>query len=239
MCLQEQYALQQGSGPTNELPANGKRGAPAAPQRLLARTLAIFLPIWTKCIFPVAFALASPFVVASVRVLVRRKDFWLKGLQQAHLHAETVTPELLYRYRLPALVRGWERGLLRFLRARVVRSTRDKLQAAQQQSKAAAVSEAQPLEKEASGVEAAAAQSTQGNNLLLQFQRQLKERRIPVLILHGEQDSLVPIGNSCRLSAVLDAPLIKIADCGHTPAEEVPACFVELLRRFVTQVQEH
>ncbi len=30
-----------------------------------------------------------------------------------------VTPEILDAYRLPQLVRGWEWGLLRFLRARV------------------------------------------------------------------------------------------------------------------------
>jgi pimeloyl-ACP methyl ester carboxylesterase len=52
--------------------------------------------------------------------------------------------------------------------------------------------------------------------------------------VHGEQDRLVPIGNSCRLSAVLGgAPVVKIAGCGHNPMEELPECFISEVCRFV------
>ena len=54
------------------------------------------------------------------------------------------------------------------------------------------------------------------------------------LQVHGEQDRLVPIGNSCRLSAVLGgAPVVKIAGCGHNPMEELPQCFTSEVCRFV------
>ena len=53
------------------------------------------------------------------RVLVRSRPFWVKGLSNAWHSRDGVSDELVDAYRLPQLVRGWEIGLVRFVRARV------------------------------------------------------------------------------------------------------------------------
>ena len=235
-CLEEQYSLQRDS--EDGAPADG---SPKWWHRVSAAAIAALRPLWTRALLPALFLIASPLVIVSVRILVRRRAFWLKGLQQAHCHAETVTPELLYRYRLPALVRGWEAGLLRFLRARLMRSADDKLVAAEHNEAVLAGAAAESLSRgldTGAGAGGAGGKAGPDDSLLRRFQRRLDETGVPVVIVHGEQDSLVPIGNSCRLSAALRAPLVKLSDCGHTPAEEVPRCFVEVIARFVRQVRE-
>ena len=57
---------------------------------------------------------------------------------------------------------------------------------------------------------------------------------IPVCIIHGQQDVIVPISNSTRLSASLgQVQLVRIVNCGHNCAEETPECFVAEIARFV------
>lgn len=53
------------------------------------------------------------------RVLVRSRPFWVRGLSNAWHSRDGVSDELVDAYRLPQLVRGWEIGLVRFIRARV------------------------------------------------------------------------------------------------------------------------
>lgn len=53
------------------------------------------------------------------RVLVRSRPFWVKGLSNAWHSRDGVSSELVDAYRLPQLVRGWEIGLVRFIRAQV------------------------------------------------------------------------------------------------------------------------
>jgi pimeloyl-ACP methyl ester carboxylesterase len=171
-------------------------------------------PLWTHIVLPATFLVLQPVAVAALRILVRKKAFWEKGLKSAYFDASTLTPELLYRYRLPALVQGWEAGIWRFVRARI-----------------------------GGDIEIKGQHKGEGTALLDQFKAALVSaeeasgHKVPVLILHGEQDGLIPIGNSCRLAAVLDATLVKVSDCGHTPAEEVPACFVHEVERFVEHVR--
>ena len=63
--------------------------------------------------------LAQPVLVLILRSLVRSREFWKKGVSNAWHSREGVSDELLDAYRLPQLVRGWEIGLVRFVRARV------------------------------------------------------------------------------------------------------------------------
>jgi pimeloyl-ACP methyl ester carboxylesterase len=209
--------------------------------------------------------------VAILRMVVRNKAFWEKGLKSAFFDPRALTPELLYRYRLPGLVRGWESGMLLFLRARLSgkageahpnadrEGTLDMESWASRQTNSGGVQSVEGVSVGTAAGSGACAQpktggSLQGNStgfsrgvckqgpqedsLLERFHWRLQQRNIPLVILHGEQDNLVPIGNSCRMSAVLGVPLIKISDCGHTPAEEVPQCFVQEVSRFVHQVQK-
>lgn len=50
---------------------------------------------------------------------MRSRPFWVKGLSNAWHSRDGVSDELVDAYRLPQLVRGWEIGLVRFIRARV------------------------------------------------------------------------------------------------------------------------
>jgi pimeloyl-ACP methyl ester carboxylesterase len=155
----------------------------------------------------------QPAAVAVLRFLLRKKSFWERGLKFACFDSATLTPDLLYRYRLPALVQGWEAGLWRFLRARI-----------------------------AGDIETKGRHSGEATTLLDEFKTALESKeasgqKVPVMILHGEQDWVMPIWNSCRLSAVLGVPLVKVPNCGHTPAEEVPDCFVHEMAQFVKLVQ--
>jgi pimeloyl-ACP methyl ester carboxylesterase len=57
---------------------------------------------------------------------------------------------------------------------------------------------------------------------------------LPVLIIHGESDRLVPASNSLRLAALLPGcELALIKECGHMPQEECPRLFTELVADFV------
>ncbi|MBK1646328.1 alpha/beta hydrolase [Thiocapsa imhoffii] len=55
---------------------------------------------------------------------------------------------------------------------------------------------------------------------------QLAEVRVPVLMISGDQDQLVPIEDSRRVAAELpQARFVELADCGHAPQEECPEAF--------------
>lgn len=49
------------------------------------------------------------------------------------------------------------------------------------------------------------------------------EIHVPALVVSGDSDSIVPIGDSERLASELpDAELVVLPDCGHVPQEECP-----------------
>jgi len=79
------------------------------------------------------------------------------------------------------------------------------------------------------------------SSLLDRFCAAQTAHAIPVLIVHGQQDVIIPISNSTRLSASLGGvQLVRIVNCGHTPPEETPACFVAEIERFVaSEVLRH
>ncbi|GAX85436.1 hypothetical protein CEUSTIGMA_g12852.t1 [Chlamydomonas eustigma] len=58
-----------------------------------------------------------------------------------------------------------------------------------------------------------------------------------VLIIHGQQDMLVPVSNSMRLAALLppgcDCELLVLEQCGHMPHEEWPQEFSQLVSHYV------
>jgi len=59
------------------------------------------------------------------------------------------------------------------------------------------------------------------------------EHNIRVLLVHGQQDALVPVSNSRRLAALLGCRLIEVERCGHQPQEEVPEQFAKWVADFV------
>ncbi|KAK9835008.1 hypothetical protein WJX81_003847 [Elliptochloris bilobata] len=158
--------------------------------------------------------LLQPLLVLALRGAVRSRAFWERGLASAWYERTGVTAALVDAYRTPQLVRGWERGLLRFLMARV--SGGDGLLSALRSG---------GLEPERGGQAA-------------ELARIVAKHNIQVLVVHGEADALVPAWNSRRLAAGLPgARLIELDRCGHMPMEEAPARFMGALADFVAALQ--
>lgn len=62
----------------------------------------------------------------------------------------------------------------------------------------------------------------------------LKELTMPVLIIHGAQDEIVPLRLSKRLHKDLPkSKLIIIDKCGHVPQEECPEQTVKEIKKFL------
>lgn len=56
-----------------------------------------------------------------------------------------------------------------------------------------------------------------------------------VLIVHGENDALVPAWNSQRLAALLPGCSLKVLpETGHMPMEERPHQFVAMVSEFLS-----
>ena len=54
-----------------------------------------------------------------------------------------------------------------------------------------------------------------------------------VLIVHGENDVIVPASNSRALAKLLGAELKIVPACGHMPHEEAPEEFIDIVRDFI------
>lgn len=154
--------------------------------------------------------LLQPILVLFLRTLVRSRLFWVRGLSNAWHSRDGVSDELVDAYRLPQLVRGWEIGLVRFVRARVADSR----------------SLVQVL-KDAYNGRTPLSQAEQ-------LAHAVAQQDIKVLILHGSGDRLVPVSNSRRLAKLMpNAELIEYVDCGHVPQEELPKQFIQSVKTFV------
>ncbi len=67
---------------------------------------------------------------------------------------------------------------------------------------------------------------------------QLDEIRIPVLVITGDHDRVVPTRESVRLAAELrKAELVVVRDCGHVPHEERPELFLRATTDFLAKLR--
>jgi len=65
----------------------------------------------------------------------------------------------------------------------------------------------------------------------------LEELDLPVLVITGDDDSVVPTDNSVRLAGELpNAQLAVMSDCGHVPHEECPSQFLAAVRGFLGEL---
>ena len=65
----------------------------------------------------------------------------------------------------------------------------------------------------------------------------LREVSVPVLVITGDSDRIVPPELSARLAADLaNAKLVTIADCGHLPQEERPEAFIREVASFLQEL---
>jgi pimeloyl-ACP methyl ester carboxylesterase len=73
----------------------------------------------------------------------------------------------------------------------------------------------------------------------LELENRLDVLTLPVLVITGEDDRVVPTGESIRLTEELpDARLVVIPDCGHVPMEECPQSFLESITGFLIELSE-
>ena len=61
---------------------------------------------------------------------------------------------------------------------------------------------------------------------------QLVAAELPILLVHGGRDRLVPPANSRALARALGAELLELPDCGHCPHEERPEAVAEAISAF-------
>ncbi len=72
----------------------------------------------------------------------------------------------------------------------------------------------------------------------LNLEERLDELNLPVLVITGDDDRIVPTEESVRLSEELPAAeLAVIPNCGHVPQEECPGPFVQALVTFVERLR--
>lgn len=66
----------------------------------------------------------------------------------------------------------------------------------------------------------------------------LSSLRMPVLVMTGDDDKLVPASNSVRLAKdIPGAKLVIITNCGHMPQEEKPDEFVKAVKPFLAAIR--
>ncbi len=68
----------------------------------------------------------------------------------------------------------------------------------------------------------------------LKLEERLKELQVPVLVISGDDDRVVPTAQSVRLAQELpQAKLAILPDCGHVPQEECPEAFLREVSEFL------
>ena len=67
----------------------------------------------------------------------------------------------------------------------------------------------------------------------------LDEIQVPILVLSGAADQIVPVENSIRLAdEINDAQLVVFEKCGHLPQEECPGDFLSAIVQFFNSILE-
>ncbi len=71
----------------------------------------------------------------------------------------------------------------------------------------------------------------------LGLEKQLDKLTMPVLVVTGDDDRIVPTEQSIRLaSEIPNAKLAVISSCGHVPQEETPRAFLDALTGFLNVI---
>ena len=195
------------------VPADAATAASTAASTKPANPMAALLGSFAR-VFRVTLAyLMSPLVKFAVRKLVRSASFWRDGLSKAVGRAAAAATRVdaawADGYRRPSAVRGWDVGMVR-----VVLS--------------AATGGAGGLA--ALFADAADAEANKPENIIAA----LAGSGARVLIVHGDEDAIVPIGNSARLREMIPGARLAVMEgVGHMPHEEAPERFIAEVAQFV------
>jgi pimeloyl-ACP methyl ester carboxylesterase len=167
-----------------------------------------------------ALGLAAPLVAAVLRRAVYRGAFWRQGLAAAYGGGARPADATVEDYRRASRVRGWDRGLVRFVRFRVAggRGLWDLVRDAWRG----------PGGGEGEGGEGG-------------LVGRLRAAGRPVLIVHGAEDRIIPVANSRALAAALaggagGCVLRELRGCGHCPLEQAPGDVVDAVAAFVASL---
>ena len=73
----------------------------------------------------------------------------------------------------------------------------------------------------------------------LDLASRLGELKMPVLVITGDDDRIVPTADSIRLAGEIPgAELVVVPACGHVPQEECPNAFLEAVEAFLSRMPE-
>jgi len=160
-------------------------------------------------------SLYKPFLEFLLHQLVRSKGFWNKGLRAAidASKRDSMPEGWIDGYRKPSVVKNWDSGMFRLVLAGAAAANSPREIFADAFARARATSTSAIDEEDAI--------------------RALAESDARVLIVHGENDVIVPASNSRKLAETLGAELKIIPACGHMPQEERCDEFVRVVRDFI------
>ena len=160
---------------------------------------------------------AKPFLILLLRKLVRSKEFWTKGLRAAidPSRVDAMASDWIDGYRKPSVVRDWDVGMFRVVLASVVAANSPREIWRDAMARARATTQPSTLESE-DAVNA------------------LVESGAKILIVHGENDVIVPVSNSRALAKLLNCQIRVLPNTGHMPHEEDPEAFIDVLRDFIS-----
>jgi len=166
-------------------------------------------------------------------------------LKRAWLDSAKVPPAVIQYLRLQARLPGWQEAFVEMVGLPAETAPQSVLEAIES-SKTGAQNNVGPVMTAAAAAALAARndasklQST-GSNAegLGGFLGLLK---CPVLILHGDQDRVVPFSASQKLAkALTSSPSVSVAtitNCGNVPHEESPIAFSEIVTDFLSQLTD-
>jgi pimeloyl-ACP methyl ester carboxylesterase len=70
------------------------------------------------------------------------------------------------------------------------------------------------------------------------LQSRLGELKLPVLVITGDDDHIVPTARTVQLTRekLPNAQLVVVPNCGHVPHEECPDAFMQAVNGFLAQL---
>ena len=170
--------------------------------------------------------LLRPLVLLGLRAAVRSRNFWKSTLEQAYYDRQKVSPAAVDAYRLPQLVRGWEAGMVRFLLARLGARAPGADESPYAAAAAAAAGGAGAGRSPGGGLEDA--------GLAQRLAAAAARHKLPVLLVHGAGDKLVPVSNTLNLAKMIPGARVAVLKrSGHCPQEEQPEAFAQIVSSFL------
>jgi pimeloyl-ACP methyl ester carboxylesterase len=166
-------------------------------------------------------AVVAPLLERFLATLIQIPHFWRVGLRLLYADPRLLNSAMVLRYRWPAQMIGAGTGVLRFVLGGIGHEA------------GGAVRGKQGAASNGGAGHLASATVDASDEALLS---RINAIGIPVLLVHGAQDRLVPVSNTRRLMSLLPAAtFVQVERCGHMPQEEQTAKVTEAICSFLVQ----